>query len=584
MTQIDSATDDIDLAAPRRPGWRTIVWSRLLRLGSGLVLFTFLTMHLLNHAAGLFGIEILDAIQTLRWEIWHNPIGLTLLYGSFAVHIGLALFRIVTRRTLRMTRDEMTQIALGLLIPVLLLQHIIATRVAGTWFDGNSFYDNVLRALWPGSFLWQSTLVLVSWFHGVIGIVLAFRHRPWFARIRTAGAVLAIVVPTLAIAGFIASGRETALRPPQSPPTMTAEQTERVAEIRRKAQIGLGGIAALLLAALYLSLLRQKIGDKITITYRGRGPVRAPRGMSVLETSRVHGIPHPSLCRGRGRCSTCRVQILSDPEALPPPSEAERQVLDRVGSHADVRLACQLRPTSDVTVRILLPVIGAAQDPESRRDAERWAAERVASILSLDLRGFNVLAQSNLPYELVALVNRFGNEMRQAVKNHGGHVSTFYGDGLIAVFENAEDPRAAARQAIAAARDMGRVLKILNRDMGGALPIPIRAGIGIHSGTTTLARIGSTERDSGLMAFGPTVSIAARLQDATKRLLTDCLISAATLRLARIDTARLAVHEIEIENMDDVLRAHAVDDWRVLRGGEQEEQDAHGDREETERA
>lgn len=584
MSLQDTTRDEAE-GASGRAGWRAVAWPRQIRLWSGLILFSFVTMHLLNHAAGLFGIEVLDALQTLRWEIWQNPVGMTLLYGAFAAHISLTLFKIVTRRTLRMSNDEMIQIALGLLIPVLLLPHVISTRVADTWFGGNTYYDTVLRALWPGGFYWQSALVLATWFHGIIGIWLAFRHRWWFPRVKVAGAVLALVIPTLAIAGFIASGRETAFRPVQVAVPIAPEKAAQVALIRRDAQVGLGGLAAILMLSLYLSLLRQRIGNKITITYRGRGPVRVPIGMSVLEASRANDIPHPSVCRGRGRCSTCRVQILSDPSELPEPSDAERHVLDRVGSHANVRLACQLRPTSDVQLRILLPVLGTAQDPDSAKDAERWAAERVATVLALDLRAFNVLARSNLPYELVALVNRFGSEMRQAVKAHGGHVSNFYGDGLIAVFESGDDPRAGARQALDAARDMTRVLKILNREMGGALPIPIRAGIGIHCGPVTLARIGTSEASSGVMAFGSTVSVAAMLQERTKTLLTDCLISQEAIRQSRYSSTALKRHEIELDGSETMFAAYAVDSWRDLRGGDIDGTDQpRNPAEETERA
>lgn len=566
MSVNDTRQDEVESRSSTF-NWRAVAWTRQLRLWSGIILFVFLTTHLLNHAAGLFGIEVLDIVQTYRWAIWHNVIGLTLLYGSFAVHFTLALAKIANRRTLRMSADEMVQIALGLTIPVLLLPHVIATRVGGEWFGGNAYYDTVLRSIWPSAFVWQSALVLVAWSHGVVGIWLAFRHRLWFAKVRNAGAILAIIVPTLAIAGFITGGREALQRPPQVNVAQTPEQREGLRSIHRNASIVLGAIGLGLIGFVYLGVLRQRLGNKITITYRGRGPVRVPRGMSVLEASRVHGIPHPSVCRGRGRCSTCRVQILSDPADLPVPSEVERQVLDRVGSPVGVRLACQLRPDHDVAVRILLPVLGAAQDPETLEEAQRWAVERVATVLSLDLRAFNVLAQSHVPYELVALVNRFGSEMRQAVENHGGHVSTFYGDGLVAVFDDDGNPRATARRAIAAARDMDRVLKILNREMGGALPIPVRAGIGIHTGSVTLARIGSSERTAGLMAFGPTVNLAARLQRETKRVLTDCLISAQTMRHARLDTSGLKRHEIEMDGTDTMLTVYAIDSWRKFGEG-----------------
>ena len=67
-------------------------------------------------------------------------------------------------------------------------------------------------------------------------------------------------------------------------------------------------------------------------------------GTSVLEASRIAGIPHASVCGGRGRCSTCRVRVRAELHRLPPPSEEELRVLDRIGARPNIRLACQLRP------------------------------------------------------------------------------------------------------------------------------------------------------------------------------------------------------------------------------------------------
>ncbi len=82
----------------------------------------------------------------------------------------------------------------------------------------------------------------------------------------------------------------------------------------------------------------------VPITYPGGRVVTVPVGFTVLEASRAAGIPHASVCGGRGRCSTCRVRVAPGLEHLPPPHESEQRVLARVGAAPDVRLACQTRP------------------------------------------------------------------------------------------------------------------------------------------------------------------------------------------------------------------------------------------------
>ena len=49
---------------------------------------------------------------------------------------------------------------------------------------------------------------------------------------------------------------------------------------------------------------RRERQNLVEIRYESGQTVRVPRGHSVLEASRIAGIPHYSVCGGRGRCST----------------------------------------------------------------------------------------------------------------------------------------------------------------------------------------------------------------------------------------------------------------------------------------
>jgi adenylate cyclase len=62
---------------------------RSIRLTAGLIMFSYVTCHLVSHATGLF---LLDAIQDIGHNIllapWRTPIGLYLLLGAFLTHLG----------------------------------------------------------------------------------------------------------------------------------------------------------------------------------------------------------------------------------------------------------------------------------------------------------------------------------------------------------------------------------------------------------------------------------------------------------------------------------------------------------------
>jgi adenylate cyclase len=70
----------------------TRVIVRRLRLGTGLVLFTYVTTHLLNHALGLVSLAAMDAARPWFLALWRNPAGTLLLYGSLLTHLALALW------------------------------------------------------------------------------------------------------------------------------------------------------------------------------------------------------------------------------------------------------------------------------------------------------------------------------------------------------------------------------------------------------------------------------------------------------------------------------------------------------------
>ncbi len=539
------------------------VWERRLRLWSGLVLFAFVSTHLLNHMLGLFGPEALEFGQGLRWASFGTMPGLILLYASFAVHIALTVKRVVARQTMRMPLSDAVQIVFGMAVPALLIGHIVGTRIAYNRFDADLHYTSVLANLWPAYAWWQSALVVVAWTHGCIGIDHVMRFRKLYIRWRAAALVAAVLVPVLALAGFVAGGREArAMMPPPSP--RSPEQVQMLRQASMQLFTGYGALGLLAVVLVGAGVLKRRAAQQVTITYRGRGPVRVPRGTSVLEASRVNAIPHPSVCGGRGRCATCRVHITSRLDRLPEAGAAERSVLAGIGAPADVRLACQLRPTGNIGVSILLPVLGRGSRELTDAESREWAVNQDATVLIVDMRAFNTLVRSQQPYEIAVLVNRFRAEMTQAVHHHKGDVGVFYGDGLIAVFGVEEDAHKGARAALRAAGDVGRVLAAIDREMGGALALPIRAGIGIHTGEVLLARIGEDSRGAHPMALGPTVNIAKLLEDATKEALADCLVSEATAQASGFDFTDVPVRDIVLSGQEKPVRAYAMRDAAAL--------------------
>ena len=78
------------------------VLRRNLRMASGLVLFTYITAHLINHALGLISLNVAEEGLGYAEKVWDSLPGTVLLYGAAAVHFLLALWAIYERRTFRL--------------------------------------------------------------------------------------------------------------------------------------------------------------------------------------------------------------------------------------------------------------------------------------------------------------------------------------------------------------------------------------------------------------------------------------------------------------------------------------------------
>jgi adenylate cyclase len=543
-------------------GLRTI--ERSSRLWSGVILMVFVTSHLLNHALGIFGVEVMGWAQEWRVLVWRSWPGTILLLGAVAVHVALSLRRAISRRTWRMPRMEALQIVLGILIPILLVSHVVSTRVMSSLANIDDSYVNILRNLWPAHALMQSMAVVVVWCHGIIGLHYAFHVRRWYKPLKTPLALVAIILPILALAGFVAAGRE-AVRLPAPLESRTAEQLAQFYTALSNGRMMIVAVLALAVAWIAFRVIRSRLAAHVAIRYTGHGEVNATPGMTLLEISRANSIPHPSACGGRGRCSSCRVLVLEGQDGLEPPNGIEQRMLDRIRASQHVRLACQIRPRADISVRVLLGGQQSPVDSGLEGDSFEWGVEEELTVLFADMRGFATLAQNQLPADLIILLNRVMGEMIQAVEARGGRIAMIQTDGIMAVFGMGGKLRAGSRAALHAAADILKAVHLVNKDIRAALPLPIRVGIGIHSGPVILSRAEDNAGGQRMVVIGEAVVVASRLEEVTKEFAADCVISTRTIAAAGFSPPATAERPVHYKNGATPVLVHAFGDRQELR-------------------
>jgi adenylate cyclase len=283
----------------------------------------------------------------------------------------------------------------------------------------------------------------------------------------------------------------------------------------------------------------------------------------VLEASLRYNVPHASVCGGRARCSTCRIRVIGDSHALPEPSKREAFVLNRVGAtDPSIRLACQLRPTQDLSFfQLFMPHMMSANAHAAH--PHRIGQERYLVSMFVDMRGSTRLAEARLPFDTVFIVNRFLGAVSQAVIECGGQPNQFVGDGELALFGLQVGPQAACRQALKAAAMIAANIEELNRFLSHDLNEPIRFGIGIHGGEVIIGDIGYRDH-MVFTALGDAVNVAARLQDMTKTLGCEAIVSEEVRITAGLAAESLPEQEATIRGRSEPMIVRTISHAKSL--------------------
>jgi len=548
---------------------------RQIRLASGAVLFAYLVSHFLNHALGNISMDALTGGVYLHTLFWQSLPVTVVFYTACFVHTGLGVWALYERRQFRWKAIEPLQLVLGLSIPALIITHIVGVRLGHTLFGHEKLYPQVFFAYWiawPASKVWMMFAVLViAWVHGCIGLYFWLRMKAVFKTAAPFLLAAAVLIPTLAMLGLYQGGRgvvdsddaEWRKENLTAAKVGTNAQQAILSDIENYFLIGYFGLLALALLAKGARAIHERRGGMVSLSYGNGRTVRVPKGLSVLEASLRNNVPHASVCGGRARCSTCRIRIIGDCSELPEPSQREAFVLGRVGAtDPSIRLACQLRPTGDLSFfQLFLPHTVSAGSHAS--NPTRIGQERYLVSMFVDMRGSTKLAEKRLPFDTVFIVNRFLGAVSQAVMESGGLPNQFVGDGMLALFGLTASRQDACRQALKAAAMIAANVDELNRFLEHDLREPIRFGIGIHGGEVIVGDIGYRDH-MVFTALGDPVNVAARLQDMTKALACEVVISDEVRAAAGVAADALPQQEVAIRGRNEPMIVRTAADARTL--------------------
>lgn len=540
-----------------------------LRLISALIMLAFVVSHLSAHVFLLVSTEQAEHVLGMLMEPWRTVPGTIVLSAAFGVHYANALWSIYVRRSLRMSRWEWSQLAFGLFIPVLLILHVVGTRVAELAFEVHTSYGLTLTTLWiaaPWAGVVQSAALIAVWLHACIGIHFWLRTKGWYRNLQVYFGAIALLLPALALAGYVSAGNQIRRE--------AASNSDFVRQMQRDSNTDAAKVAAVYNIVyagitLHVALVLLPFGARATrgwlhrrrkppmlATATGRTFVILP-GATVLETLRDNGVPHASVCGGRARCTTCRVLVKEGLDRLPDPAPLEQKALARIQAPRGIRLACQIRPAADIAIVPLLAADASAQDGSVRGGLE--GSERPITVVFVDLRGSTAIGEARMPYDVLFLLNQFFGEMTKALAATNGHYSQFTGDGLMALYGlNEADPAKGAADAMRGANEMLARLDRLNRALHVDLSQPLRIGIGIHHSDAIVGVMGPPKSQI-ITAIGDTVNTCARLESLTKEFNCSIIVSRDAAEAARLDVAGLTLHEVPVKGRSASVQFYALD-------------------------
>jgi len=167
-----------------------------------------------------------------------------------------------------------------------------------------------------------------------------------------------------------------------------------------------------------------------------------------------------------------------------------------------------------------------ASEQVLRGRISRGVTERISAVLWFsDLRGSTAISETIAPDEIIPFLNDYAKAAIDAVHGAGGDVLKLIGDGVLAMFTNA-DMALAKRAALRAEHRFRQNITALNAARSEAGRPTTSAYVGLHVGEVFYGNIGSEDR-LDFTAVGPAVNEVSRIASMCRSVDRELLASSA---------------------------------------------------------
>jgi class 3 adenylate cyclase len=175
------------------------------------------------------------------------------------------------------------------------------------------------------------------------------------------------------------------------------------------------------------------------------------------------------------------------------------------------------------------------------------------TVLFADLEGFTSISEYTEPVKLLTLLNEYHTMMVGMIREHGGTVDKFTGDGVIALYNTPLEQPDHALRAVLTALHIRESLADFYRQFESPYQMPIN--FGIHTGMAVVGNVGAPDI-MNYTAVGDTVNLAARLQVLSTG--GQILISSATLEQLPEHVSAESLGEVKVKGRTESVITYEV--------------------------
>jgi len=189
---------------------------------------------------------------------------------------------------------------------------------------------------------------------------------------------------------------------------------------------------------------------------------------------------------------------------------------------------------------------------------------RKITILFTDIRQFTHLSEKLPPENVVSILNEYFENMIDTIFKYQGTLDKFLGDGMMVEFGAPLEDTQQELHAVQAAIEMQQTLETLSARWRSAGKPELRMGVGIHTGYAVVGNIGSEKRME-YTAIGDTVNVASRLEQATKSMEANILISETTYNAVKDVFECKEVGPLSLHGRTEEIQAFSVSPRQLIK-------------------